>query len=135
MPEAKAARDNQPTGRRSALIEIERNCTDMRLSKIVRSVLKTAVYIMDQTADQVDRATSRASEIADDTREMIYPPDHTLRNVLSFAAGVGVGVGVGVLMAPTSGAELRGSISDKVQDISNRVRGRGEAYATGSDVR
>ncbi|HEX3821860.1 MAG TPA: YtxH domain-containing protein [Candidatus Sulfotelmatobacter sp.] len=97
--------------------------------------MKTAVYIMDQTSDQVDRATSRATEMADDAREMIYPPNHTLRNALSFAAGVGVGIGVGVLMAPTSGAELRGSISDKVQDIGNRVRSRGESYMTGSDVR
>lgn len=108
----------------------------MKLNKLVRSILKTAVYIMDQTSDQVDRATSRASEMADDAREMIYPSDdHTLRNVLSFAAGIGVGVGVGILLAPTSGAELRGSISDKVQDIGNRVRGRGETYKTGSDVR
>lgn len=107
----------------------------MRLNKLVRSILKTAVYIMDQTSDQVDRATSRATEMADNAREMINPSDHTLRNVLSFAAGIGVGVGVGILLAPTSGAELRGSIGDKVQDIGNRVRGRGAAYMTGSDAR
>lgn len=114
----------------------------MNLNKILKSVLKTAVYIMDNTADQVDRATSRASDFADrasdyasDAREMIYPPDHTLRNVISFAAGIGVGVGVGILLAPTSGAELRGSISDKVQDIGNRVRNRGQAYVTGTDAR
>jgi hypothetical protein len=107
----------------------------MKITKLVRSILKTAVYIMDQTADQVDRATSRATEMVDDAHDMVYPPNHTLRNVASFAAGIGVGVGVGILMAPSSGAELRGSISNKVQDIGNRVRGRGEAYATGSDVR
>jgi YtxH-like protein len=107
----------------------------MRISKLVRSMLKTAVYIMDQTADRVDRATTRATEMVDDAHDMVYPPNHTLRNVVSFAAGIGVGVGVGILMAPSSGAELRGSISDKVQDIGNRVRRRSEAVATGSDIR
>lgn len=107
----------------------------MRLSKLVRSALKTAVYIMDQTADQVDRASDRVSEMAEDTREAIYPREsHVLRNILSFAAGVGVGIGAGMLLAPASGADLRNSISDKVQDISNRVSGRGESYATGTNM-
>lgn len=105
----------------------------MNLSKLVRSALKTAVYIMDQTAEQVDRASERASEMADNAREAIYPQrDHTLRNIIAFAAGVGVGVGAGMLLAPSSGTELRGSISDKVQDIGNRVRNRAEGYATGT---
>lgn len=105
----------------------------MKLSKLVRSALKTAVYIMDQTAEQVDRASERASEIADNARSAIYPgEDHTLRNVLAFAAGVGVGVGAGMLLAPSSGTELRSSISDKVHEISNKVKNRGESFATGT---
>ena len=105
----------------------------MKLNKLVRSALKTAVYIMDQTAEQVDRASERASEMADNARDAIYPQrDHTLRNLIAFAAGVGVGVGAGMLLAPSSGTELRGSISDKVQNISNRVRNRGESFATGT---
>jgi hypothetical protein len=105
----------------------------MKLNKLLRSVLKTAVYIMDQTADQVDRASSRAVEFADDAREVVYPSEnHTLRNVASFAAGIGIGVGVGVLLAPSSGQELRDSISGKVQDFSNRVRGRA-AFATSGE--
>lgn len=107
----------------------------MKLSKIARSLLKTAVYIMDQTAEQVDRASDRASELADDARNAIYPEDHTLRNFLSFAAGIGVGVGVGMLLAPSSGSELRNTITDKVQDISNRVKGRTEPYQTGTETR
>ena len=105
----------------------------MKLNKLIRSALKTAVYIMDQTAEQVDRASERASEMADNARDAIYPQkDHTLRNIIAFAAGVGVGVGAGMLLAPSSGTELRGSIRDKVQDISNRVSSRGESYATGT---
>lgn len=107
----------------------------MKLSKIVRSLLKTAVYVMDQTAEQVDRASERASELADNARSAIYPEDHTLRNFLSFAAGIGVGVGVGMLLAPSSGTELRNTIGDKVQDISNKMRGRGETYPTGTETR
>jgi hypothetical protein len=105
----------------------------MKLNKLIRSALKTAVYIMDQTAEQVDRASERASQMADDAREVIYPQrDHTLRNLIAFAAGIGVGVGAGMLLAPSSGTELRGSIGDKVQDITNRVRNRGESRATGT---
>lgn len=107
----------------------------MKLNKLVRSALKTAVYIMDQTAEQVDRASERASEMADNARNAIYPErDHTLRNIVAFAAGVGVGVGAGMLLAPSSGTELRTSIGDKVQEISNKVRNRGESYATGTSA-
>jgi len=108
----------------------------MRLNKLVKSVLKSVVYIMDEAADRVDRVSDRASRLADDTRDAIYPePDHTLRNVVSFAAGVGVGIAAGVLLAPTSGEELRDSISGKVQNISDKVKGRAESYATGTDIR
>ena len=108
----------------------------MKMSKLLNSILKTAVYIMDQTTEQVDRASERAAELADDARSAIYPrEDHSLRNALSFAAGIGVGVGVAMLIAPSSGRELRNSISDKVQDISNKVRSRGETYPTGTEAR
>lgn len=106
----------------------------MRMQNVVKSILKTAVYLMDQTADTVDRASSRASELAEDARDAIYPrEDHTLRNVLAFAAGVGVGIGAGMLLAPSSGWELRNNLSDKVQEITNRVTNRGESYPTGTE--
>jgi gas vesicle protein len=115
----------------------------MKWNGVLKSLLKTAVYIMDQTAEQVDRASDRASYIAsqaksvvDDATSAIYPePDHTLRNIISFAAGVGIGVGAGILLAPSSGAELRSSIGDRVQDITERVKGRvsTQSYGTGTD--
>ena len=108
----------------------------MNLNKFVKSILKSVVYIMDETVDRVDRVSSRASRIADDTRSVIYPDEgHVLRNVMSFAAGVGVGVAAGVLLAPSSGRELRNTISDRVQNIGDRVRGRAEPFATGTEVR
>lgn len=114
----------------------------MRWNKLLKSMLKTAVYIIDQTAEQVDRASDRAAYIADqargvadDARSAIYPEDHTLRNVLSFAAGLGLGIGAGILLAPASGAETRNSISNRVQDISDKVKGRvsSQNYATGTE--
>jgi hypothetical protein len=110
----------------------------MNWNKLLRSTLNTASYILDQTADQVERASDRASEIAEQARSVIYPQqDHTLRNILSFAAGVGVGIGAGILLAPASGAEIRTSISDRVQDISDKVKNRvsNQGYATGTESR
>ena len=101
---------------------------------VLKSVLRTAVYILDQVdragdvrdrvSDQVDRVSSRVSDLADQAKDVIYGEDHTWRNVLLFAAGVGVGVGAGVLLAPSSGEELRNSMREKVEDIGDRVRGR-----------
>jgi hypothetical protein len=108
----------------------------MKIDRFLKSILKSVVYIMDETADRVDRVSDRASQFAENTRSVIYPSERqTLRNVASFAAGIGVGVAAGMLLAPSSGAELRNSISDKVQNISDKVRGRTEAYATGTDIR
>jgi len=101
----------------------------MKLNNVVKSILKTAVYLMDQTADTVDRASSRAADMAEDARDAIYPrEDHTLRNFLAFAAGVGVGIG-----AASSGEELRNNITDKVQEITNRVSSRADEYSTGTE--
>ena len=108
----------------------------MKLNNLVKSVLKTAVYLMDQAADTVDRASGRAVEFAEDARNAVYPSeDHTLRNLLAFAAGVGVGVGAGILLAPSSGTELRNTIGDKVHEIGARVRNRSEQFSTGTETR
>jgi hypothetical protein len=72
----------------------------LKWNNVLNSLLKTAVYVMDQAAEKVDRASDRAYEMADDARTAIFPEDHTLRHVLLFAAGVGVGVGAGLLLAP-----------------------------------
>jgi gas vesicle protein len=107
----------------------------MQLNKLLKSVLKTAVYVLDQTedvaddmrsrlSDAVDRASDRVSDLRDRAQDMYSGEDHTLRNVLTFAAGVGVGIGAAILFAPASGEEIRGQIGDKVHDIRDRVRDR-----------
>ena len=103
------------------------------MTKLLKSILKTAVYILDQTenatedirdrvSDHVDRVSDQVSDITDRGRKAIYGENHTMRNVLTFAAGLGIGIGAGVLLAPASGEEIRNSVRDKVEDISDRVR-------------
>jgi gas vesicle protein len=47
-----------------------------------------------------------------------------LGKVGALLIGVGIGVGIGVLIAPASGEETRADISDKVSDVSDKVRER-----------
>jgi hypothetical protein len=108
----------------------------MRWNSVLKSLLKTAVYVMDQSTEQAERVSERASQFADDARSVIFPEDHTLRNVLMFAAGIGVGVGAALLLAPSSGEELRNSIGERVQDIRDKVKDRvsGQNFgATGTE--
>ncbi len=105
------------------------------MNNLIRSILKTAVYFLDQTdrftsdvrdrvAEGVDRASDRVSDLRERAEDLYSGEDHTVRNVLTFAAGVGVGLGAALLFAPASGEEIRGQIGDKVQDIGDRVRQR-----------
>lgn len=102
------------------------------MNKFLKSLLRTAVCMMDQYYEQVDRASDRVSgmvdrgrdrvsEIVDRGREVLYPENHELRNLLSFAAGLGVGLGAGILLAPASGKEIRSSIKEKVQNIRGQA--------------
>jgi gas vesicle protein len=105
------------------------------MNDLIKSILKTAVYFLDQTnsftsnvkdrvSDTFDEASDRVSNLRDRAGDFYGEEDHTLRNILTFAAGVGVGVGVAMLLAPASGEELRGQIGEKVQDIGDRVRSK-----------
>ena len=107
----------------------------MKMNKLLKSVLKTVVYLLEQTesvaedmrdrvAEGVDRAGDRVSDLRDRAQDYYAGEDHTLRNVLTFAAGVGVGIGAAILLAPASGEEIRSQIGEKVQDIGDRVRDR-----------
>jgi hypothetical protein len=107
----------------------------MKMNKLLKSVLKTVVYLMEQTenvaedmrdrvAEGVDRAGDRVSDVRDRAQDYYAGEDHTLRNVLTFAAGVGVGIGAAILFAPASGEEIRSQIGERVQDIGERVRDR-----------
>lgn len=111
----------------------------MKLNRLLKSLLKTAVYVLDQTTEQVERMSDRASDAVAEAKQTVFPGDnHTLRNALSFAAGIGLGVGLGFLLAPASGAEVRRSIGEKVQDIGEAMRDQfstdSKSEATGTDA-
>src|SRR5258706_2754281 len=83
------------------------------MNNLIKSILKTAVYFLDQTdrfagdvrdrfSDTVDRASDRVSDLRDQAQDLYEGENHTLRNVLTFAAGGGGGVGAGRLLAPAA---------------------------------
>lgn len=92
------------------------------VNKALKSLLKTALYVIDQFSERVDQVSGQVSDLTDRGKTMIYREENrTLKNVVTFAAGLGVGIGVGILFAPASGKQTRDSITDKVQDISDQV--------------
>jgi len=112
------------------------------MNNLIKSILKTAVYFLDQTdrfaddvRDRVADASDRLSDLRDRATEIYEGPSHTGRSVLMFAAGVGVGIGAAMLLAPSSGEELRSQIGQKVQDIGDRVKSRfsSSGSATGTE--
>ncbi len=119
------------------------------INNLLKSILKTAVYFLDQSdrvasdvrdriSDSLDSAGDRVSDLRDRAQDLYEGDSHTFRNVMTFVAGVGVGVGAALLFAPASGEEIRGQIGEKVQDISDRVRDRFSSEtksATGTEGR
>src|SRR6266853_2870962 len=119
------------------------------LNNLLKSILKTAVYFIEQSdrvasdlrdrvSEEYETASDRVSDLRDRAQDLYAGENHTLRNVLTFAAGVGVGIGAGMLLAPASGEQIRSSIGDKVQDIGDRVRDRFSSEArtaTGTEGR
>lgn len=92
------------------------------MNRFLNSLLKTGVCLLNQYYEQVDRASERVSDLVDRGKDLVLEPkDHTLRNVISFAAGMGVGVGAGLLFAPASGSDTRSSLREKVQDLGRRA--------------
>ena len=75
--------------------------------------------ISDVARDTYDEATRRASRANDALRGN---DSHVLGTTAALLIGVGVGVGVGLLLAPASGEETRGTLTNKVQEFGDRVR-------------
>ncbi len=69
--------------------------------------------------DTYDEASRRASRATDVLRGEDH---HYLGTTTALLVGVGIGVGVGMLLAPASGEETRGTITNKVQEFGDRVR-------------
>ena len=105
------------------------------MNKTLKMLLRTGLNILEQSDRATEPVREHISETADLLRRKISGEDHTLRYVLTFAAGVGVGVGVGILTAPGSGAQSRNSISEKVREVGKRIKtqsGVEGGFGTGS---
>ena len=101
----------------------------MNLNKLLRTALKTGLYFLEQsdkaTAPMRKQVRDQVEDLTDRTRQAILgPEDHTVRNVVSVAAGVGLGIALGMLFAPASGEETRRSLVEKAQDAGSKVRER-----------
>jgi hypothetical protein len=107
----------------------------MRKENLLWNVLLgTSVYLLDSLRSRFSEGAEELTDRARDTygeasrrvgraSEAIRGEDgHGLSTVATLLIGVGVGVGVGMLLAPASGEETRGTISNKVQEFSGRVK-------------
>jgi ElaB/YqjD/DUF883 family membrane-anchored ribosome-binding protein len=101
-------------------------------------LLGTGVYLLDSLRERagsgLEDLTERARETygeasrrASRASEAIRGEDHHyLGTTAALLIGVGIGVGVGMLLAPASGEETRGSLTNKVQEFGDRVRDKFE---------
>ena len=75
--------------------------------------------ISDRARDTYDEASRRAGRA---TEALRGEDSHYLGTTAALLIGVGVGLGVGMLLAPASGEETRGTLTNKVQEFGDRVR-------------
>jgi len=92
------------------------------MSRLLKSLLRTCINLLQQPDRGVEPVRNPIVETAYQVARRLRREDHTLRYVLTFAAGVGVGLGVGILTAPTSGEERRSAIAGKVRRASDKAR-------------
>jgi|SRR5215469_17935437 len=91
------------------------------MNKLLKSLLRTGVYLLQQDR-RVEPVRNPIADTVYQVARRLKGEDHTLRYVLTFAAGVGVGLGVGILTAPVSGEERRSAIAGNVRPASDRAK-------------
>ena len=107
----------------------------MKKDKVLWNLLiGTGVYLLDtlreRAGDSFEDLSGRARDTYDEAsrrairaRDAIRGEDHhALGTTAALLIGVGVGVGLGMLLAPASGEETRGTLTNKVQEFGDRVR-------------
>jgi F0F1-type ATP synthase assembly protein I len=80
------------------------------VNRFLKSLLRLGLDLVEQS-EPAGRAIRRQE-------------DDTVRNAISFAAGIVLGIGVGILLAPESGEKTHSSIAKKVRGVGASVRDR-----------
>jgi len=115
-------------------------------NNVLRTLLGVGMYMLDplrdRLADRFDDWSDRAQDGYEEASGRLNRASRAIRgedsSYLSTATallvGVGIGVGIGMLFAPASGQELRSTVADKVQDVSDKVRNQFSAERRGSST-
>jgi gas vesicle protein len=74
--------------------------------------------LSDTVGSKYENAVERLEAATDALQGKGYWPSR----ITGFLLGVGVGAGLGILLAPTSGSEIRESVRDKATEVKNRIR-------------
>ncbi len=105
------------------------------MDRFLKTLLKTGAFFLDQAGEATTTVRTRIRDGADDLSDRAVqvirgPESHLLRDAIAFTAGVGIGVGVGILCAPSSGAETREALSDRLLEFGGNVKKRVSTEAT-----
>lgn len=103
---------------------------------LLKMLVGAGLYMLDpvreRLSDRLDDLSERAQDTYEDALDRISEVSDRIRgrrssgwsNAMWALVGVGVGVGVGMLLAPASGEETRTNLSERVQEVGEKVRSR-----------
>jgi hypothetical protein len=77
--------------------------------------------IKDKVRDTYSTASDRVGRATDVLRG--EEESHLAGKAVALALGVGLGIGIGLLVAPSSGEEMRTYLMDKVTEFSEKIQG------------
>ena len=92
------------------------------MNRTWKTLLRAGLNLLEQSDRATEPVREHIADTADLVRRKIRGEDHTLRYVLTFAAGVGVGLGLGLLTAPASGEESRSAIAGKMREVGEKAK-------------
>ena len=103
-------------------------------NNLLKALVGAGMYLLDpvrdRLADRLEDWSEKAQEgyeeasgRLDRATRAIRGRDHSfVGTATAFLVGAGIGVGIGMLLAPASGEEIRNTVAEKVQDVSDKVR-------------
>jgi gas vesicle protein len=118
------------------------NWKGSKMKKLLKTLLGTSLYILEQsdgaqkgrnrTASRINDFRDAVQQKYEDAADRVAKASRAIRgednpalgNAVSLAVGIGVGIGLGLLFAPASGQETRSAIAGSVQQFGNQIRKR-----------